>query len=59
MNNEKDKIAISNMSQLERVYIQDPNFEDIKERIESMLPENHQVKFISKKTNQFFIPNSF
>ena len=59
VNNEKDKIAISNMSQLERVYIQDPNFEDIKERIESMLPENHQVKFISKKTNQFFIPNSF
>lgn len=59
VNDKTDRVAISNMPLLERVYIQDPNFEEIKERIESMLPENHQVKFIPKKTNQFFIPNSF
>ena len=47
------------MPSLKRVYIQDPHFEDIKERIESMLHENQKVEFIKKGLKQFYIPNSF
>jgi hypothetical protein len=59
VNDKIDRNTISNMPSLKRVYIQDPNFEDIKERIESMLPENQKVEFIQKGLKQFYIPSSF
>lgn len=59
VNDKIDRNTILNMPSLKRVYIQDPHFEDIKERIESMLHENQKVEFIKKGLKQFYIPNSF
>ncbi len=59
VNDKIDRNTISNMPSLKRVYIQDPNFDDIKERIESMLQSNNNVEFIKKGLKQFYIPSSF
>ena len=49
------------MSKLDRVVIQDRNFEDIKERIEGILePTGRTVEIVQKKNlSQFYIPNRF
>lgn len=61
VNNEMDSFIIQNMSKLDRVVIQDRNFEDIKERIEGILePTGRIVEIVNKKNlSQFYIPNRF
>lgn len=64
-NREVDRIIIRNMPNLRKVYIQDPNCEDVKESFEATLSveqlekvENGQIKIVLKKgTQQFLIPN--
>ena len=61
VNNEMDTFIIQNMSKLEKVVVQDKNFEDIKERIEGILePTRRTVKIVPKNSlQQFYIPNRF
>lgn len=61
VNNEMDTFIIQNMSKLEKVVVQDKNFEDIKERIEGILePTRRIVKIVPKNSlQQFYIPNRF
>lgn len=62
-NRKIDKHLLNNMSQLKRIYIQDPfNGESIEERINSLLPKEIfkpiQYKQV-KMTDQFYIPIEF
>ena len=61
VNNELDSFIIQNMSKLDRVVVQDRNFDDIKERIEGILePTGRKVEIVHKKNlSQFYIPNRF
>lgn len=64
-NREVDRRIIRNMPNLQKVYIQDPSCEDVKESFEATLSveqlekvENGQIKIVLKKsTQQFLIPN--
>lgn len=64
-NREVDRKIIRNMTNLKKVYIQDPFCEDVKENFEAALSEeqlekveNKQIKIVLKKnTKQFVIPN--
>ena len=64
-NREVDRTIVQNMKNLEKVYIQDPYCEDVKESFEAVLSdeqlekvENGQIKIVPKKnTKQFVIPN--
>jgi hypothetical protein len=64
-NREVDRKIIRNMTNLKKVYIQDPFSEDVKENFEAVLSveqlekvENNQIKIVLKKnTKQFVIPN--
>jgi len=64
-NREVDRKIIRNMTNLKKVYIQDPFCEDVKENFEAVLSEeqlgkieNGQIKIVLKKnTKQFVIPN--
>lgn len=64
-NREVDRQIIRNMTNLKKVYIQDPYCEDVKESFEAVLSveqlekvENRQIKIVLKKnTKQFVIPN--
>ena len=61
VNNEVDTFILQNMSKLERVVVQDLNFEDIKERIEGILEPTRRVVKIEprRSVQQFYIPNRF
>lgn len=60
-----DRKIIQNMKSLKKVYIQDPNCEDVKESFEATLSEeqlnkveNREIKIVPRKyTTQFLIPN--
>lgn len=64
-NREVDREIIRNMSNIKKVYIQDPFAEEVKESFEAVLSEeqlgkveNGQIKIVLKKnTKQFVIPN--
>lgn len=64
-NREVDRTIVQNMKNLEKVYIQDPYCDDVKENFEAVLSveqlekvENKQIKIVLKKnTKQFVIPN--
>ena len=64
-NREVDRNIIRNMTNLKKVYIQDPFCEDVKESFEAVLSEeqlekveNKEIKIVLKKnTKQFVIPN--
>lgn len=60
VNGEMDSFILKNMLGLRNVYIQDPNYEEVKERIETMIPHKPiQVRFEQKGNQQFFIPKEF
>ena len=61
VNNEMDTFILQNMSKLEKVVVQDLNFEDLKERIEGIIePTKRNVKIVPKNSlQQFYIPNRF
>lgn len=61
VNNEMDTFILQNMSKLEKVVVQDLNFEDIKERIEGIIESTGRaIQIIQKKSlQQFYIPNRF
>lgn len=61
VNNEVDSYILQRMPYLQKIVIQDLNFEDIKERIEGILqPTGRTVEIIPKKNlQQFYIPNRF
>lgn len=61
VNNELDTFIIGNMSKLDKIVIQDKNFEDIKERLEGILASfRRTVKIVPKSSlQQFYIPNRF
>lgn len=61
VNNEMDSLIIQQMRHLNKIVIQDKNFEDIKERIEGILaPTGRNIEMVSKKNlQQFYIPNKF
>jgi len=64
-NREVDRKIIRNMTNLKKIYIQDPYCEDVRESFEAALSEeqlgkveNGQIKIVLKKnTKQFVIPN--
>lgn len=59
VNREIDRTIIQNMHLLERIYIQDPYANEIKESVEAILSDKvRKVNIITKtNTKQFFIPN--
>lgn len=61
VNNEVDSYYLQRMGHLQKVVIQDKNFDDIKERIEGILePTGRHVEIIPKNNlQQFYIPNKF
>lgn len=60
VNGEMDSFILKNMLGLRNVYIQDPNYEEVKERMETMIPHKPiKVKFEQKGNQQFFIPKEF
>ena len=61
VNNEVDTFILQNMSKLDKVVVQDQNFEDVKERIEGILePTKRSVRIEPKRSvQQFYIPNRF
>lgn len=61
VNNEIDTFIIRNMLRLEKIVVQDKNFEDIKERLEGILASFRRTVKIVPKTSlqQFYIPNRF
>lgn len=61
VNNELDTLIIGNMSKLEKIVVQDKNFDDIKERLEGILASFRRTVKIVPKTSlqQFYIPNRF
>lgn len=61
-NREIDRQIIGEMTQLEKVYIQDPNANEVKESFEAVLSEfqsiNIKLKYVLKEgVKQFIIPN--
>lgn len=60
VNNDIDSYILANMPGLRTVYIQDPNYADVKERIETMIPKKPvTVEYEPKNDKQFFIPKEF
>lgn len=60
VNSEMDSYILANMLGLRNVYIQDPNYEDVKERLATMIPKkNIPVQFKQKSDKQFYIPKEF
>lgn len=60
VNSDMDSFILQNMPGLRNVYIQDPNYEEVKERIETMIPNKPiKVKFEQRSNQQFFIPKEF
>lgn len=59
VNRDIDRRIINSMQNLNRIYIQDPCAEDIKENVQSVLAERVNKIGVFPKTNtrQFFIPN--
>ena len=50
---------IKNIRRLQKVIIQDPNPEEIKERIHTMTNSLYQVEYIPKQCKQFYISPRF
>ena len=59
VNNSIDTFIIKNMRRLQNVFIQDPNPEEIEERIRTMTNSIYPVKYIPKQWKQFYIPPRF
>lgn len=62
VNRSVDEEILRSMPQLKKVWIQDPNFDDIEDRVKSMLPEEllTEVKIEHvKNMSQFKLPSSF
>ncbi len=60
VNNDMDNYILTHMPGLRKVYIQDPNYADVKERIETMIPKKPiSVEYEPKNDKQFFIPKEF
>lgn len=61
VNNELDTFILSNMPRVEKIVVQDKNFEDVKERLEGILASfRRTVKIVPKSSlQQFYIPNRF
>lgn len=60
VNREVDEKLLQAMSSLRKVWIQDPNYEEIEERVKSMLPTTKVVKFeYVRNMSQFKLPASF
>ncbi|MDD4000992.1 MAG: hypothetical protein PHX62_08915 [Bacilli bacterium] len=59
-NREVDRELIQSMTSLEKIYIQDPRAEDVKESFEATLPlvSNSKLNYVLRKNlSQFVIPN--
>ena len=55
-----DSYILERMLGLRTVYIQDPNYEDVKERMMTMIPKkNIPVHFEQRSDKQFYIPKEF
>lgn len=59
VNNSIDTFIIRNMRRLQKVCIQDPNPEEIEERIRTMTNSIYQVEYIPKQWKQFYISHRF
>lgn len=60
VNRRIDEQLLQSMSGLQKVWIQDPNFEEIEERVKSMLPIYQVVEFEHvRNMSQFKLPASF
>lgn len=60
VNREMDGFILSHMPGLRKVIIQDPNYEEIKERVEMMIPDKPiSVEYEHKNDKQFYIPKEF
>lgn len=60
VNRRVDEQLLQSMTSLQKVWIQDPNFEEIEERVKSMLPTSQAVKFeYVRNMSQFKLPASF
>lgn len=60
VNRRIDEQLLQSMSGLQKVWIQDPNFEEIEERVKSMLPISQVVEFeYVRNMSQFKLPASF
>lgn len=60
VNREIDRALLTSMFGLKKIYIQDPNAEEIKESLLATLYPNQEVEYkwvLSKNTRQFIIPN--
>ena len=59
VNNSVDTFVIKNMRRLQKVIIQDPNPEEIEERIRTMTNSIYQVEYVPKQWKQFYISQGF
>jgi hypothetical protein len=59
VNNSVDTFIVKNMRNLQKVIIQDPNPEEIEERIRTMTDSLYLVKYIPKQWKQFYIVKAF
>lgn len=60
VNSDMDSYILESMLGLRNVYIQDPNYEDVKERMMSLIPKkNIPVHFEKRSDKQFYIPKEF
>lgn len=60
VNSDMDSFILENMPRLRKVVIQDPNYTEVKERVETMIPKKPiLVEYESKSDRQFFIPKEF
>ena len=59
VNNSIDTFIIRNMTRLQKVFIQDPNPEEIEERIRTMTNSLYTVEYIPKQWKQFYISHRF
>lgn len=62
VNRTLDEVVLCSMPSLKKIWIQDPNFEEIEERVKSMLPEVllQTVKIVPvSNRSQFKLPSSF
>ena len=57
-NREIDRTIIRGMTKIEKIYIQDPNAEDVKQSFLSILPEKRELPIftLTAKSKQFFLP---
>lgn len=59
VNNSVDTFIVENMRNLQKVIIQDPNPDAIKERISTMTNSIYMVEYLPKQWKQFYISQRF